>query len=976
MRNVWLTLMGVLLLMVLGGVLWFALGPGTNDTPADDVSDAVAPREDTAPKPLNVEGYRHREHYDQCAIAGSLVDRDGFIVAGHEVSLLDDASRRTIKTDDQGGFIFHGLKAGDRLSLRIESPGCELILINDIKLFPGQTTNLGRLVLRPGGGVRGIVTGGGRPIQGARVTLRGGVMDTTGKYPELQTTYADAEGLYEFEGVAAGLYAVEFSAEGRASRFTRNVILAAGEVKTVSIDLDGEVAIAGRVEDENGDPVPGAMVGAFDYLEEFTLEEVKVDESGNFRIGGLHPGYYYVWTRAAGHASAREMLVEAPRDDLVFTLPVEGVIAGKVVTAAGQAVPRYEIRAYRVEKELQHTIINMKTAIAIAVNDPEGRFTLSGLTTGRYVLEVFTSHYAPGVSGGVEVLAGETTEGVTIKLQPGGVVAGYVLSKETEQPLQGAVVRLVDYIDGAEAGESLLRSATTDSEGYFKMTGVYPGLLDLHATYMDSPPTLARDVMAEPLGRNAQPKPTTIYIEVGRGIVRGRVLDGEGNGARGVPMVLQNKDQIGSFGAGMKTITDGGGYYAFANLPPGPYSVIRLVKLPAEVVTRTVSVPEGKTVIVNFGAEDDLRLFGAVRDGGEPLTGLSVMLIPATDNPNGSGLMLGALNKDGEYEIKNVRPGRYSFHVQNLASAGEINFREPLEIPRGEKEFEHNVDIPQLGFTGFVRDNASGEAVSGCSAALMKRGTASVVSLSDLSEKGAGISVSDAEGLWQVKGMQPGDYTIRFIRGGYAVKYVDVSLRDGGGLTAVPDVYLEPEGRIVGVVTDADGAPLAGVKMKVFDSKGVAPKLLSLEVTDETGAFSVGNLYDETYVLLAQLDGYATRTEFNIAVTRGKETARNMVLERGGKLRLSVVDLAGNPVAGARISMTDMQDIPVENFMTFNELLLPDSNQTDAEGVYWRRNLAPGTYKVYVHYGGPVPFQSLVSVQRDQLTDKPIRLDS
>ena len=150
---------------------------------------------------------------------------------------------------------------------------------------PGEPTR------RPAPGLRGdsavirgrITTMDGRPLGQADVTISAPRMSQ----PRREST--DVDGRYEARGLAADAYAISASKTGfattefgqrRASYPGRRVTVGEGEVvEHIDVVLPRAGTIAGRVSDENGDPVMGVTVSLLEMR--FVNGRRRLVESGN-----------------------------------------------------------------------------------------------------------------------------------------------------------------------------------------------------------------------------------------------------------------------------------------------------------------------------------------------------------------------------------------------------------------------------------------------------------------------------------------------------------------------------------------------------------------------------------------------------------------------------------------------------------------------------------------------------------------------
>jgi hypothetical protein len=143
-----------------------------------------------------------------------------------------------------------------------------------------------------------------KPISGALVTL------TAPELPGPLSVLSDGHGAYRLTGLPAGHYTIVASKAGYLDlNYGQRQPLMEGEVIQLA---EGEQypftackllragAIAGRIADDNGEPLAGATVAVMQYgliQGERRLVQAgtaKTDDTGSYRVWGLMPGDYYV----------------------------------------------------------------------------------------------------------------------------------------------------------------------------------------------------------------------------------------------------------------------------------------------------------------------------------------------------------------------------------------------------------------------------------------------------------------------------------------------------------------------------------------------------------------------------------------------------------------------------------------------------------------------------------------------------------
>ena len=144
----------------------------------------------------------------------------------------------------------------------------------------------------------------GRPVKRARV------LATAAELPQGRAALTDDSGAFEITDLPAGRYTLNASKTGFVSlSYGQRRPLQAGtplqladgqQLKGVEFRLPRGGAISGHIFDEDGEPMPGAMVRVmrYQYLQgDRRLMPVgadQTDDRGQYRVWGLNPGEYYV----------------------------------------------------------------------------------------------------------------------------------------------------------------------------------------------------------------------------------------------------------------------------------------------------------------------------------------------------------------------------------------------------------------------------------------------------------------------------------------------------------------------------------------------------------------------------------------------------------------------------------------------------------------------------------------------------------
>jgi len=278
--------------------------------------------------------------------------------------------------------------------------------------------------------VSGIVleAGTNTPVAGAQVTLmRFELRPQPGRPPEPLVATTDQNGRYRFDALEPGRYRVGVQKAGFAPPLPPGIsdaTLKAGERKTdLNVTLQRGAAIAGRVLDENGEPIVsanvmawrrppgpnGAVAAARLGLIPAGGNSAQTNDLGEFRLFGLAPGDVYVLATSApefGRSAAPR-----PSVQLATYFPGSADVAGAmpITLAAGQtsgditirmvSAPAFQISGVvtdegggPVENALVRLLLErtpggpsmlMGGGMQSARSDKAGTFTISGVVKNR-----------------------------------------------------------------------------------------------------------------------------------------------------------------------------------------------------------------------------------------------------------------------------------------------------------------------------------------------------------------------------------------------------------------------------------------------------------------------------------------------------------------------------------------------------------------------------------------------------------------
>ncbi|HEX5715070.1 MAG TPA: carboxypeptidase regulatory-like domain-containing protein [Thermoanaerobaculia bacterium] len=190
----------------------------------------------------------------------------------------------------------------------------------------------------------------------------------------------DGDGLARFDDLAPGEYTVSGMTSGRSAE--ANVRLGSGTTR-VDLLFEHGIAVAGRVVNEEGEPVPFATVHAAEG-EGMTARGVSSQADGSFVIPDLEEGEYRLTASAKGYGKSepqRLRLGGSGVEGLEFRLSREavGAISGRVLGLPPEALSRVQVEA--------GDPVGWDSATSPV--DEQGRYRLSSLRSGRWTVRAF-----------------------------------------------------------------------------------------------------------------------------------------------------------------------------------------------------------------------------------------------------------------------------------------------------------------------------------------------------------------------------------------------------------------------------------------------------------------------------------------------------------------------------------------------------------------------------------------------------------
>ncbi|MFO1500254.1 MAG: M56 family metallopeptidase [Verrucomicrobiota bacterium] len=451
----------------------------------------------------------------------------------------------------------------------------------------------------------------GRPIAGASV-LRGARLYQ--RHPDVLT--ADEQGRFRFGNCPTGAVLLTIEAKGFAPQ-VRTVKLESTNA-TADFKLASGQVLAGRIVNALGNPIEGAEIRLESWLGHDTIEwSARTDASGAFRwdsapsspveISAAKSGFEDLHrSLAAGdgeHILTLNAVPIAPREDVSW-------ITGRVTDAAtGRPVDKFRVTAHCYDGFQSFRWDEYSTVVG-----ENGVYRIKPGVARPKCVVVRAEGYFPAVV--------DFATNTSCALQPGGVLRGRVELSDG-QPAVGAQVgagtgmgpaflKGKGHLEPRQDGSSPI--VLTDAEGRFEL----PVVWDIYSLVAAHDRGFAQVRMDEPTqGVVLRLQPWSR--------IEGQLRSGSQTGAHqplGIGSLIAWDDN-GEVNYQEDATTDGDGRFRFEKVPPGEFTLHRLIK----INERSSGYSHLRSVVVQPGEAKQLTY------GGDGVTVIGQMVATSDDYP-------------------------------------------------------------------------------------------------------------------------------------------------------------------------------------------------------------------------------------------------------------------------------------------------------------------------------------------------------
>lgn len=448
-----------------------------------------------------------------------------------------------------------------------------------------------------------------------------------------------------------------------------------GEAITHDVRLFPRVDIFGKVlADDSGEPIPGVKVEAAEggvpvsvvYLlgrGSGTIVESVTDANGSYRLKKMPRGKQFISVTYPGYEAFNgpfEIKSTEPEYQYEIRLKRSATLIGRVVDNANQPIEGVAI--YHATAETQVMGNKGLAAEPHARSGPDGSFQLRGVPVGR-TFNVLARHpeYVNAQQDHFVLQPGEELTGVEIMLSHGGSITGEVVDA-LRQPLAGASIIATP----VKPVGSPLRAVASAADGSFVVNNTQPAIFELTC----EAPGYCKATLA-----NVRDVATGVqFVMVKEAIYSGRFLTADGESVPRFKVRLRMSNAPRDAEARIEPFRDRDGKFEIKGLAPGiwdfEFTATGLTPLlVSRVALREAEKIEGQELRVQEGG----RVGGTVKSlSGKPVQAALVRMefLESFSTTDKTFIELSApTNSNGEFELKNLLPGRYKIWASHPAFA-------------------------------------------------------------------------------------------------------------------------------------------------------------------------------------------------------------------------------------------------------------------------------------------------------------------
>ena len=636
-------------------------------------------------------------------------------------------------------------------------------------------------------------------------------------------------------------------------------------------------------------------------------------------------------------------------------MAVGGSITGTVSDSSGAAIAGLCVNA-------SSTIGGFGASAVTATN---GTYSISGLASGPYVVQFnnctsatdYALEYYNATSTGtpsyasataVAVSAGSTITAIDAQMVPGGSITGTV-SDSSGTAIAGICVN-ASSSDGSTSG-----AAQTAANGTYTISGLAQASYTVQFTDCGSTGSYATQYYTgTPGGTGSYWSAVAVSVTAGAatssidavmgpgGSIAGTVTDSSGTGIAGVCVYAYAT--AGGFGGSAETSSSGS--YTIEGLATGSYTVGFSGCAGASAYATAyystggatssyfgasaVPVTAGSTV---SGISAQLSVAGTISGtvtdtSGNPIAGICANAWSVQGPFMGSS----PTSTTGTYTISGLATGSYYVGFSSCTNSSDYVTQYYDSTPNGATAYAAATAVSVTAGSNTPNVNAQmtvGGSISGTITDASGNPVAGICAMAVTGGFGMGSPPSGVDGTYELNGLASGPYTVEFFGCGATTSYASqfytgsaggsasasnalVVTVTAGVLTTGINAVMAAGGSISGAVTDASGAPLAGICVYAYTTSNTFG---GFQTSAADGTYVISGLaagsYDVQFKDCNNIGSYAlqyynataagsTSSSGATAVTVSAATTAsgiNAVMAAGGSISGAVTDASGAPLA-------------------------------------------------------------------------------
>ncbi|MFZ4857789.1 MAG: carboxypeptidase regulatory-like domain-containing protein [Desulfuromonadaceae bacterium] len=859
-------------------------------------------------------------------ISGKVSNSIGIGIAGVSIQAYDAVSGsfyNSTSSQSDGSYTISGLPTG---SYKLQFSGgrtgylsqwfnskISQTLADAVTVTAGAATSDINATLILGGTISGKISNSiGTGIAGVSVNVS--VYSQTSSNVTTSVSYyisSQSDGSYTITGLPAGSHKLQFGGgnTGYISQWYNNktsetladavTVTTGAATSDINATLILGGTISGKISNSAGVGIAGVYVYLYDAASSsgFNINGVSSQSDGTYTITGLSTGSYKLLFSggSTGYISqwynnkTTQTLADAvtvtagtSTSGINATLILGGTISGKVSNSAGTGIAGVLIQVFDFN-EVSNVYGTFSGYIYSVVSQPDGSYTITGLSTGSYKLQFnggstgyisqwYNNKTSRTLADAVTVTAGTTTSGINATLIQGSTISGTV-SNSAGVGIAGVYVWAYDAASGSNSNY-----ASSQSDGSYTITGLPTGSYKLQFNggrtgYLSQwfnnkiSQTLA-DAVTVTAGAVTSGINATLILG---GTISGKVRNSSGTGIAGVSIQVYDSDSISYAYVTPSTYynvsSQSDGSYTITGLPTGSYklqfseySIGYLSQWYTNKTSQTLADPV--TVTAGTATSDinaTLVLGGTITGKVINSTGVGIagVYVLAHDTSTGFSISGASSQSDGSYTITKLPTGSYKLEYDG-GSTGYLSqwhnnktsqaMAEAIAVTAGNTTPGINTTLTIGGIISGTVTDLSGVGISGISVVVFDLATNSSISW----------ATTNSGGNYTIIGLPTGNYAVRFNSTASSNNYVSAWSNNKPGISTADTVsvvagkttdgvnaVLASGGTISGQLTEGT-AGVEGITVYAYNS---FDETVAYAVTDVNGNYSIKGLPDGGYRL-------------------------------------------------------------------------------------------------------------------------------